>query len=101
MNLEDKSQFQVECRLVSHMLGYKGVTVSHSPIYLLDAHHQVAICLPDLGDVHLISPKFSENWTLFGFGVYDALSDILWGKCFIEVQGHVIDHNVLLQDNSK
>ena len=31
--------------------------------------------------------------------VYDALPDILWGKYFIEAQGHVIDHNVLLQDN--
>ena len=32
-------------------------------------------------------------------GVYDALLDILWGKYFIEAQGHKIDHNVLLQDN--
>ena len=32
-------------------------------------------------------------------GVYDALPDILWGKYFLEAQGHKIDHNVLLQDN--
>ena len=32
-------------------------------------------------------------------GMYDALLDILWGKYFIEAQGHKIDHNLLLQDN--
>ena len=32
-------------------------------------------------------------------GVHDALADILWGKYFLEAQGHKIDHNVLLQDN--
>ena len=32
-------------------------------------------------------------------GVHDALPDILWGKYFLEAQGHKIDHNVLLQDN--
>ena len=32
-------------------------------------------------------------------GVYDALPDILWGKYFIKDRGHVVDHNVLLQDN--
>ena len=32
-------------------------------------------------------------------GVYDCLPDILWGKYFLEAQGHVIDHNILLQDN--
>ena len=32
-------------------------------------------------------------------GVHDCLPDILWGKCCVEAQGHVIDHNILLQDN--
>ena len=32
-------------------------------------------------------------------GVHDCLPDILWGKYFLEAQGHVIDHNILLQDN--
>ena len=32
-------------------------------------------------------------------GVHDYLPDILWGKYFLEDQGHIIDHNVLLQDN--
>ena len=30
--------------------------------------------------------------------VYDALPDILWGKYFLKAQGHIIDHNVLVQD---
>ena len=32
--------------------------------------------------------------------MYDALPDILWGKYLLEAQGHKIDHNVLLQDNT-
>ena len=32
-------------------------------------------------------------------GVPDCLPDILWGKYLLEAQGHVIDHNILLQDN--
>ena len=31
--------------------------------------------------------------------VIDSLQDILWEKSFIEAQGRVIDHSVLLQDN--
>ena len=34
-------------------------------------------------------------------GVYDALPDTLWGKYFVEAQGYVIKHNVLLQDNNR
>ena len=32
-------------------------------------------------------------------GVHDCLPNILWGKCFLGAQGHVIDRNILLQDN--
>ena len=46
---------------------------------------------------HKLNTKSSTEAELVG--VYDALPDILWGKYFIEAQGHVIDHNVLLQDN--
>ena len=28
-------------------------------------------------------------------GVHDCLPDILWGKYFLEAQGHVIDRNIL------
>ena len=31
-------------------------------------------------------------------GVHDCLPDILWGKYFLEAQGHRIDRNILLQD---
>ena len=46
---------------------------------------------------HKLNTKSSTQAELVG--VYNALPDILWGKYFVEAQGHVIDHNVLLQDN--
>ena len=46
---------------------------------------------------HKLNTKNSTKAELVG--VYNALPDILWGKSFLEAQGHVIDHNVLLQDN--
>ena len=32
-------------------------------------------------------------------GAYNVLPYMLWGKCFIEAQGHIIDHNFILQEN--
>ena len=46
---------------------------------------------------HKLNTKISSKAELVG--VYDALPDILWSKYFIKAQGHVIDHNILLQDN--
>ena len=49
-----------------------------------------------MSKAHKLNTKSSTKAELVG--VYDALPDILWGKYFIEAQGYVIDHNVLLQD---
>ena len=32
--------------------------------------------------------------------MYDTLPDILLGRCFIETQGHISDHNGVLQDKN-
>ena len=32
-------------------------------------------------------------------GIDNSLPDTLWGKYFIEAQGHIVKHNILLQDN--
>ena len=50
-----------------------------------------------MSKAHKLNTKRSTEAEVVG--VYDALPDILWGRYFIEAQGHIIDHNVLLQDN--
>ena len=46
---------------------------------------------------HKINVKSSTESELLG--IDDSLPDILWGKYFIEAQGHTVKHNILLQDN--
>ena len=50
-----------------------------------------------MSKAHKLNTKRSTEAELVG--VYEALPDILWVNYFIEVQVHVIVHNVLLQDN--
>ena len=50
-----------------------------------------------MSKAHKLNTKRSTEAELVG--VYNTLPDIIWGKYFIESQGHIIDHNVHLQDN--
>ena len=46
---------------------------------------------------HKLNVKSSTEAELVG--IDNALPGILWGKYFIEAQGHVIDYTIILEDN--